>query len=437
MYMNKKILFIAFSVISFQVVAQNVSFAEEINSKIGNTYENYQYCKDVEKIEALSYQKDRCLYEISPSDPEWSELTYLEQLEVCDMPEKFLNECSTWDLSEYVLEYPFLFDIYAFESTEQGINHLINTSNVCKEFFSRNDAKEVLLEKYDNLIVDYNLLSEEMDYIDDPLSQSGYDKELFLQSYFGNKINDLNSSEKEKLKGIISEKYEQKKGKCDEFATSFLIYDEIQKIGESIPNEIVANNIANDLMAVYSDSSDGFTEFGSELFYVNEAVRKVGLYKKYGTSVGCYQYVSGDYTDKEISNIDAKMHSTHPTWIRILPATKTYNCHSYAWLEQIVFNKYWIANPDFFAKSSSFNKIGANCAAQDKDKIIIDGLRFQQDGFGNTMQALHSVIVYSGGTNSSNIQTHSKLGSCGVYKASLGDMMNFYGGATYRVYRKK
>ena len=433
--MNKKILFITLPVVISQIMLHNISFANQLDVTKDKIYNNYHYDTNEEKIEILLGQKDICLYELSPLNEEWSELTYSEQLEVCDMPEEFLSTCSTWDLSEYVLEYPFLLDIYAFDSTEQGINHLINTSNVCKEFFSRGDAKEVLLRKYDTLIVNYNLLSEKPNGANNLLSQSGYAKELFLQSYFGNNIDNLNMDEKEKLKNIISEKYEQKKGKCDKFATSLLIYDVIQQVKDSIPSEIVPNNIANDSLVTYSN--EGFNEFGPELHNINGALCKVGMYNKYGTSAGCYKYVSGDYTSDEIAGLDQYIRTTHPSWGKIFSATKAYNCHSYAWLGLVVFNKYWINNPDFYANSSSFTKIGINHAAQAKDKIVIDGLKFQADGFGNTTYALHSVIVYSGGASASNIQTQSKLGKYGVYNASLNDMIDFYGGAIYRVYRKK
>lgn len=432
--MNKKILAITFSVIVSQIFLQSISFDKQLDIKKYNHYNTYLYDKNEERIEILPSQKDICLYELSPLNEEWAELTYSEQLEVCNMSEEFLSTCTTEDLSEYVLEYPFLLDIYGFDSTRQGINHLINTSNVCKEFFSRDDAKEVLLKKYNTLIVDYNLLSERPNWVSNPLVQSGYAKELFLQSYFGNNIDNLNMDEKEELKNIISEKYEQKKGKCDKFVTSLLIYDEIQQVKGSIPSEIVPNNITNDSLITYSN--EGFNEFGPELHNISGTLCKVGMYNKYGTSAGCYKYVSGDYTSDEIAELDRYIHTTHPAWVKIFSATKAYNCHSYAWLELVVFNKYWINNPDFYAKSTSFTKIGVNRPAQNKDKIIIDGLKFQADGFGNTTYALHSVIVYSGGTGASNIQTQSKLGKYGVYNASLNDMIDFYGGATYRVYRK-
>ncbi len=140
--MNKKILVITFSIIISQILFQSRSFDRQLDVKKYNNYNTYFYDKNEEKIEILSSQKDICLYELSPLNEEWSELTYSEQLEVCNMSEEFLSTCSTEDLSEYVLEYPFLLDIYGFDSTGQGINHLINTSNVCKEFFQETMRKK-------------------------------------------------------------------------------------------------------------------------------------------------------------------------------------------------------------------------------------------------------------------------------------------------------
>lgn len=210
----------------------------------------------------------------------------------------------------------------------------------------------------------------------------------------------------------------QQKGKCDDFSSSLLIYDEIQKVRGDIPSEVVPDNVVDELMTTYS--SEGFTKT-SDVVKINGAIFEKGKYEKYGTSAGCYHYISGDWTADEKAEINKVFHSNHPAWTTVYSSSKSYNYHSYAWIYSGLSNKWWINNTDFYAGSSSFTKIGTNCAAQSKDKIIIDGSSIQRDGFGYLTYALHSLKVVSSGGAKESILTESKFGQYGVYKASLDD----------------
>ncbi len=61
--------------------------------------------------------------------------------------------------------------------------------------------------------------------------------------------------------------------------------------------------------------------------------------------------------------------------------------------------------------TSLFNHVGSLCGAYVGDRITIS------DSTGTT----HSVLVIGSGSNSSSINTKSKLGSAGVYGAPLTD----------------
>ena len=65
-----------------------------------------------------------------------------------------------------VLTYPFLFigvggliysDLTA-DTFKMGLENLKGKSNIIREFFSREDASEVMFQKYEELQVDYELL---------------------------------------------------------------------------------------------------------------------------------------------------------------------------------------------------------------------------------------------------------------------------------------
>jgi hypothetical protein len=78
-------------------------------------------------------------YPVLPEDNKWSELSLAEQIDACNMPDDLIKDLSTDDLSELLLDYPFLLDILAFETREEGIEFLKRISNVFRECLSRDD----------------------------------------------------------------------------------------------------------------------------------------------------------------------------------------------------------------------------------------------------------------------------------------------------------
>lgn len=64
------------------------------------------------------------------------------------------------------------------------MDYFSRTSYLFRSLFAREDVIEVLLNKYDDLQVDYNMLVDEKAGSSHTFRDSGYYKELFLQSYF-------------------------------------------------------------------------------------------------------------------------------------------------------------------------------------------------------------------------------------------------------------
>lgn len=139
--------------------------------------------------EKVSAKNKEWFYPVDPSNPNWAELSYEEQLKACNMPQDLLTEYSSEGLADLILEYPFLIDVGAFDNASVAIAHLIETSNICKEFFSRNDATDILLEKYEKI--------SEQDYI----------VELFLQTYFLYAEDSFDVRQSEKLRRILDKNY--------------------------------------------------------------------------------------------------------------------------------------------------------------------------------------------------------------------------------------
>lgn len=166
------------------------------------------------------------VYPIDVHDEAWRNMTFAEQLEAVALPEELVDSLSTEDLADWVLAYPFLGDLCLHDSAKSTIEYFTRTSYLFRSFFAREDVIEVLLKKYDDLHVDYEMLVDENTYGSDLYTKSGYWQELFLQCYFSTVIRDLSESEKVILKDILEEKYNEKVGICeDRFTITYLTPD--------------------------------------------------------------------------------------------------------------------------------------------------------------------------------------------------------------------
>lgn len=384
-------------------------------------------------------------YPLTPADSDWASLSYLEQLNACDMPIEMLSGCSTEELADLVLNYPLLGDIFAFDNIDLAIEHLINTSNICEEFFSRDDITDLLIKKYDGMHVDYEELLNVSNVT--AIADSGYVGELFLQTYFAYVIHSLTDTQIQEVSKIIGEKYEAKKGICDDFATSLLIYDWLQIENGAIPQNLVPESIEPDLVSnknilVISETTtglyeinatSGFTSSGSTVQLSNGGTYTVGTYTLYGKTTGCYKYYSGDYTTSEATTLSNYFDNLHPSWNRLSYCTRKYNCHSYTWIKSSGSNTYWLNNPDDFSGSAAFTLVGYNynnISLSSGDKIVINSATSFDDGFGNKTYSVHSANVIS-----SSGSTRSKLGAYGVYVIPVDELFTFYSGFFYSVYR--
>ncbi len=344
---------------------------------------------------------------------------------------EMVETLSTEELAKWALNYPLLADLFLFDNAKEAMSYFSRTSYLFQTLFERTDNISVLLNVYDELQVDYEALLKS-ESSKPAFTESGYIKELFLQSYFSVAYESLTPDEILTLRQVLEKKHEEKVGICDDFVTATIFYDELLENYGFIPNDIVTSacnkyylrNQKKSIEKQIGTKSDGFTSSG-QLIYYNAAYYYVGSYSKYGVSVGCYKYFSGDYNPLEITEVNETTDFSHPSWNRVGDATKQYNCHSYAWISPYNTNEYWLNSPYSFTLSSSFSHVGSNCAAIAGDKIIIT------DSYGSME---HSLIVTGTGSGINYISTISKCGNAGIYTAILADMVFFYGN-DYEVYR--
>lgn len=361
-------------------------------------------------------------FPINSESSEWNELSYTEALMVCDMPNELATSLSTEELVEYAVNYPLLTDILAFNTVEDGLEHLQNSSTIFKELFSRSNCTEELLMQYANLSCDYTALEKTHDMLG-----TGYLEKIFIEQYFGKNYENLSLDDSKKFIDEFSDKYEEKTDSVQEYSTSTIFYQGISETMDTIPEVAIPENIKTDIIDNYDLSGPSFTKTnlniginptnGAKVYYGYQYVNNTKTY--------CYKYYSGEYSSTEKKNIESAFESQHPSFVKKRTCSKKYNCHSYAWYSTSKSNQLWMySDPTSIANDTNYYKKWRAPMRNPKsgDKIIF----YDSNGF-----ALHSAIL------TSSTKCKSKLGSLGVYKTTISDMMSLYPASSSQTYLPK
>jgi hypothetical protein len=88
-------------------------------------------------------------FPITPDNEKWSELnSHSEMISACEVPNELIDQMSTQDLVDLVLQYPLLGEILAYTTYDQGLEAVKAEFNGLQELYSREDVAEVLLDTY-------------------------------------------------------------------------------------------------------------------------------------------------------------------------------------------------------------------------------------------------------------------------------------------------
>lgn len=130
-------------------------------------------------------------YNVDYSSKEWKEMSFQEQIDSVSLPVDYIEGLSTEDVVTWALEYPFLCDIYLFDSSVSALDYFKRTSYLFENMFSRDDIREVLIERLEDLYIKE----------DSVLSK----KELFIIYYLANIKDKLSDDEITKLFDILND----------------------------------------------------------------------------------------------------------------------------------------------------------------------------------------------------------------------------------------
>lgn len=121
-------------------------------------------------------------YPITPGTDEWNAiLDHAERIELCQIPEDILPLMTTGALARTVIAYPFMVDMYAWDSTSIGYKVVALTFNGLQELERRPDGLSVL-----------TMLLQESARTSD---------EFFSRSYINTIINEMSAGETSNISG--------------------------------------------------------------------------------------------------------------------------------------------------------------------------------------------------------------------------------------------
>jgi len=90
-------------------------------------------------------------YPVKPGMEEWGKNHKEENVNACQIPEELLSSLSTEDLTNICVRYPYLMDVFAWNTFHYGLEAKYNEFNGIRELFKRNETSKELL-KYWNCL---------------------------------------------------------------------------------------------------------------------------------------------------------------------------------------------------------------------------------------------------------------------------------------------
>lgn len=354
MYTNRKgILALAF------FVSIVIAFTRIVIPSVANELTNEDTLTDQNSWVSLKEGYD---YPIDALDEEWKEFTSVEEMrKVTQIPEEILEKISTNELILLVLRYPLLCDIHAYDTLEDGYEHLREQFNGIQELLVREDAFENLIVAYnaysicEQKILDYDILLDEENYVDqlNSMMMDDYYRALILQD--GKVLETIDVLEM-LLKDILESSGSRKD--MELFAEVY-----IEKMTEKNISEYYENvNPAELLNVLKRNNSELLDVFCMENeAEINQTEATIYIYTPSGKSVKATYYVEYEYDD--ISRWMSLIESYNATLIS--SAQSTFNCHSFAWLHNLYPDRYlhiWLNYATEFVNDSAYTKLTRNTA---------------------------------------------------------------------------
>lgn len=301
--------------------------------------------------DTMSYQ-----YKIYPESDKWDNFNSLELKDMLDISTEETEKMDTKTLLNFVLSYPFLGDIYAFDDPLKGIDFIADQFNGLQVLLKREYLKDILIKNYVDSV---NKIEESEETINFEETYKHKYRESLIA--YLNESNKLSSSEKNAI--ILS---------------------------SNINTKLINKNLITNVM---SQSTIGISGAGDIIRYGTVYTPSPKLSK-----ISVFELVDMSSTDK--TSFNSYMDSRYPKATRLRSATYKYNCHSYAWYSTSTSNVWWMNDPTKYMTDGSYLKSSSPKA----------NYKIYYPASGNQ----HSGIISS--VSGSTVTVTSKWGAYGLYK---------------------
>ena len=301
---------------------------------------------DSEGIKFLRYEYSR-----NVSDEVWANMTYPEKIAEYAISDSILDQMTTEQIVQAVMDYPFLVDLTLFNTFEEGYNHVVECCDALQELEQRPDGFIKLIEYYNDMPV--------------PLSENSTDTEI-IELLFA-EILISNMAKKSNITGEqLADFVDIIEAKQEEMSKNPEIYG-------SIPSLEVVNT--------YSVNAS----------YTTHTVTTLK-----GKNVTVIHYLS-DFTTAE-KNADIAYSNAYPNSTILGTTTRNYNCASYAMINRSTSNIYWLN--DLSPTNAGYTRLGFGLGYAAVGRIIYYA---NSESPGSHVGYVHS--NYNG-----NLTVRSKMG---------------------------
>jgi hypothetical protein len=235
----------------------------------------------------------------------WKKMSRDERIAACQIPDDKIDKMSTDALLNSILNNPFMIDILAFDTYQDGFKKVYEEIPAFHKLVKRSDFSGAFMQNCAKCNSNDSIKNNDIKTI--------YSSILVAQPEIGSFVS---LSDKEAI---------------------------IKSLGE---NTVLLNSLKENMIATTTTSVN--TPNGTAVSVINES----------GVT---------DWTAAQKSQINASVLAAYPNNQVISNPTKKYNCHSYAWYSKSTSNHYWMNDPSaYMSDGSYYNAGGYVMAAGDK-----------------------------------------------------------------------
>ena len=232
----------------------------------------------------------------------WCHINEFEnRVKACEIPEDQLKIMTTEALLKSILHYPLNYLYIAYDDPFEAIDIIMKYSTLHQEFVSRPDAAKTIMDSFKETTISFKENTVSKDY-----AVLTYVDEMFFEYFIASKhVKGFNTPE---LKSGLKEAIEK-------------------KIEERSDHELYSINSIVPLMLISEKECLGVKNM--EYTVLRNINSSVTLYTYFGRILEGTVY--SEYAPYEIVSITDCYEDHFPYATVYLPASKTYNCHFYAW----------------------------------------------------------------------------------------------------------